>query len=83
MPLQLSILSYWITCSGIRMNITNRCSCPLRGRPERRMQPGNPRECGVDAAGQLNSMFRTPDMPPWEFVRYFRQEGCRQPYSAF
>ena len=36
--------------------ITNRCSCPLRGRLERSVQPGNSLLCRVDAAGQLNSM---------------------------
>ena len=36
--------------------ITSRCSCPLKGRVDRRMQSGNSMQRRVDAAGQLNSM---------------------------
>jgi len=38
------------------MGITNRCSCPLRGRLEQRVQSGNSIQFWLDAAGQLNSM---------------------------
>src|SRR5208283_5065818 len=41
---------------AIGVDITNRCSCPLKGRPEQWIQPGNSIQCCVDAAGQLNSM---------------------------
>ena len=40
---------------------TNRCSCPLKGRLEQRVQPGNSMLRWLDAAGQLNSMLCKAD----------------------
>ena len=41
---------------SIKSHLTNRCSCPLEGRLDQWMQPGNPMQFWADAAGQLNSM---------------------------
>ena len=55
------------------MRITNRCSCPLRGRVEQCMRSGNSMQRLVDAAGQLNSMLGRKRNSPLRDANDFRR----------
>ena len=52
----MKVDSDWKLAVEREIRLTNRCSCPLRGRLEGFMQYGNSKKRRIDAAGQLNSM---------------------------